>query len=334
MKPWFVLFVAALGAVSLTIPSCGKGAADPTVVSRTTTASSSKFDADRAWKYLERQVEFGPRASGSNKIEELRAWMTEELRTAGYQVVREEFTKPTIVGERFFCNLYVDLPPTLPVEGKPDMVIVGTHFDTKAGLPFKFVGANDGASSTAVALELAHALKAKDAPKRDYTLRLLFLDGEEAIGPQWNPSGSNNTYGSQYHVQKLVDLQEIKRVRAFLLMDMVGDADLKLTRDSRSDRRLLQLSIETATELGLAKYVNGATKEILDDHIPFMNAGVPSVDLIDAEYGPKVLQHTMGGYWHTEGDVAANCSKESLEVVGRIVLGMLPKLNRTPAKPK
>ncbi|MEX1026098.1 MAG: M28 family peptidase [Planctomycetota bacterium] len=319
------LLAAGIATILAFAPAgCSKGAASPVTVQGGTNGAS--FDAERAWQHLMKQVEFGPRPSGSTALERQRAWMTEHLEALGHTVVREAFTEQTIVGPIEYANLYVDLPPTRSDADAPELVILATHFDTKS-LNFRFVGANDGASGTAVLLEFARIFTHAKAPERDYTLRLLFLDGEEAIG-EWDPISKNNTYGSRYHARRLEDAGRADDVRACIVLDMVGDADLQLATDLRSDRQLLELVFATAREMGFEEYVDGVRKEILDDHLSFQAVGIPSVDLIDAEYGPVSLGSNMGAYWHTAEDVPARCSPESLDVIGRLVLRVLPKLNR------
>lgn len=328
MRPQsFLLFALTATATAFSIPACSKGAPQKSAVTTSTSSSGGRtFDAGRAWRLLNEQVDLGPRPAGSGKIEKLRELMTRELEAAGCKVVREEFPVQTVVGEQTYVNLYVDLPPTEAVEGTPEMVILVTHFDTKNGLPFRFLGANDGASGTAVQLELAHALRGATAPARNYTLRLLFVDGEEAIG-DWDPIRQNNTYGSRHHARILAESGEAKNVRACIVLDMVGDAGLQFATDSRSDRRLLELAFQCAEEIGLGAHVNGVRKEIYDDHLSFIAVGIPSIDLIDADFGPVTGTSSMGAYWHTAGDTPANCSQASLDATGRIVLALLPKLN-------
>lgn len=268
------------------------------------------FDDARAWQLLLEQVEIGPRPAGSDGAENVRAVIERELRAAGLAPVREEFEDQTPAGRIRFVNVYADLAGS-----GGDMVVLGSHYDTKR-MPFRFVGANDGASSTAVLMEAARSLAA--GPRRGPTYRFLFIDGEEAVREQW--FDPDNTYGSRHHARKLRDSGEAARVRAFVLLDMVGDKDLRLVRDLYSDKRLQEIFHGTARKNGLGKHVDGPSIDVRDDHISFMQVGIPAVDLIDFEYGPQNM------WWHTADDVPENCSQASLGVAGRILLLGLEQL--------
>src|SRR5258706_16158672 len=200
-------------------------------------AAGASFDAERAWKDLEHIVAFGPRPGGSPANEEQRKWIEAELKAAGLESVREGFEASTPAGKLAMVNVYADLRAADP---QAELVILASHFDTKLAkdrFEKPFVGANDGGSSTAVLLELARTL-AKAGP-RALTYRFLFLDGEESV--RWDWAGSDNTYGSREHAQGLVKSKLEPRVRALILLDMIGDKELKIFRDTNSDRRLQAL---------------------------------------------------------------------------------------------
>lgn len=286
-------------------PGCGK---------TSPSAAPVALDADRAWKHLEALVAFGPRPPGSPALEATRAYLEAELARTGLKPAREAFDAKTPLGNFALANVYADLPAAT---ADAERVILATHFDTKLGID-GFVGANDGGSGTALLLELARVL-AQGGP-RPLAYRFLFLDGEEATRPQWQ--GEDNCYGSRHHAKELAKRGEASRVRAFVLLDMVGDADLALLRETWSDRRLVDLFRAAAGRAGLAGVFSNQSQAIEDDHGPFLDAGIPSLDLIDFEYGPG------NAYWHTTDDVLAHCSKESLAKVGRVVLEALPALER------
>jgi glutaminyl-peptide cyclotransferase len=274
------------------------------------------FDSQRAWSHLEQIVGFGDRPSGSAAIERTRAYLETELRDLGLEPVRESFRDKTPIGEIEFVNVYVDLPAQSGAATAP-LVVLATHFDTKR-FDFPFQGANDGGSGTAVLLELARVLSGEDP--RPVAYRLLFLDGEEAVRPEW--IGKDNCYGSRYHVARASAEGTLTRIRACVLLDMVGDADLRLTYEENSTRALLQLVFDAAEGAGLGRHVGARPQPLKDDHLEFLAAGVPSVDLIDFEYGPA------NEYWHSPDDVLANCSAQSLATAGQIVLHALPPLER------
>jgi len=282
------------------------------------------FDAERAWKDLERLVAFGPRPAGSPANEEQRKFLEGELKAAGLEPQREAFRPETPAGPIEMANVYADLRSRDP---QAELVILASHFDTKLSkgrFEKPFVGANDGASSSAVLLELARSL-AKSGP-RALSYRFLFLDGEEAV--RWEWGGTDNTYGSRQHAQALVKSGADQKVRALILLDMIGDAELQIQRDTNSDARLQRIFFGAARDLGLGKHVDGPAEEISDDHLRFREVGIPVLDLIDLRYGPD------NSYWHTPEDTLAHCSKASLSAVGRIVLASLPLLEKDFRRPR
>ena len=231
--------------------------------------------------------------------------------------MREAFRHTTPVGELDFVNLYVDLAPASDGPDK-SWILLCTHYDTKR-LPGEFVGANDGGSGTAVLLELARALGR--GPRGDIGYRLLFLDGEEAVNREW--VDPDNRYGSRYHAAKLKESGHAARFKACVLLDMIGDKELKFDQEGYSDARLYATFSSAARELGLAEHISAKRgSEIIDDHLIFMNAGIRSVDLIDFSFGPN------NAWWHTLDDKLEHCSKESLDIVGRVVLRALPAVEK------
>jgi len=291
----------------LALAACGAGSAD----SRT-----PPFDPDRAWSDLETVVGFGPRPAGSAALDELREWLVAQLSEAGLEPVREEFEADTPLGPIEMENVYADLPGRAGARGnEPPLVILCSHIDTKR-LDFPFVGANDAGSSTAVLLELARALAATAPHPLAY--RFLFVDGEEALRERWE--GRDNTYGSRHHAARLAADGRAEGVAAAIVIDMVGDRDLRLTRDTNSDPRLLDAFEEAAHEARLGHHVWAPRQAVKDDHLSFMRVGIPSANLIDLEFGPD------NDWWHSPEDSLENCSRESLAAIGRIVLGGLERL--------
>jgi hypothetical protein len=288
------------------------------------------FDAQRAWAHLEAQVAFGPRPSGSDALEGARAYIEKELRSFGLEPVREAFTAETPLGEIEMANVYAELPGEARGDAPPPIVILASHYDTKrmdthpdpverGGI---FLGANDGASSTAVLLELARVLS--ESPPRPVTYRFLFLDGEEAT--RWHWDDPDNCYGSRHHTQALRRTSDFRRTKACVLLDMVGDKDLHLVEDPNSTPDLREIFFGAARRGGLGEYVDGRRQLVLDDHTIFRKAGIPAVDLIDLDYVSEDATGIAQDWWHTEGDTVDKCSPESLDAAGRIVLLGLPEL--------
>ena len=199
---------------------------------------------------------------------------------------------------------------TIPGARKERLVIAG-HYDTKLYRQFRFVGASDGGSSAAFLLELARVLKGRRNPM---TIELLFLDGEEARLPDW--SGTDNTYGSRHYVELARRDGSLATLKAMLLVDMIGDRDLDIRRDTNSTPWLTGILWDTAKRQNLDDYFVADSTRVEDDHLPFLAAGVPSVDIIDLDYEA----------WHTSKDTLDACSARSLQVVGDVLLGALPQI--------
>jgi glutaminyl-peptide cyclotransferase len=189
--------------------------------------------------------------------------------------------------------------------------VIGGHYDTKLFRQFRFVGANDGGSSTALLLELARVLKARRSP---LTFEVVFFDGEEAL-VDW--VGTDHTYGSRHYVAEAQKSGAIKDMRAMVLVDMIGDRDLRIRRESQSTPWLTDTIWATAKRLGHGSVFVDEEMFIEDDHVPFLRAGVPAVNIIDLEYAP---------YWHTPDDTLDKGSARSLQIVGDVVLGALPAI--------
>jgi glutaminyl-peptide cyclotransferase len=196
------------------------------------------------------------------------------------------------------------------------VVILASHYDTLLMRGAPFVGANDGGSSTGLLLELSRVLAAQ---KNNLALWFVFFDGEEA---QVRWSETDSLYGSRYFVEQLKANGRIKQIKAVILIDMIGDRDLKIENDSSSTPWLMQLVKDSASKLGYAKHLEQVPKGIADDHIPFIQAGIPAVDLIDYDYGFN------NSLWHTSNDTLDKISPQSLKVVGDIVLKMVETLSR------
>ncbi len=301
--------LAILGLCLFSCAACDAGAEAQ--------APTVNFNRERAWSDLERIVGMGPRPSGTPALDELRSFLSKQLTEAGLTPIIESFEENTPIGPLAFANLYADLTSQGTGTAKPPMVILATHMDTKR-LGKDFVGANDGGSGTATLLELARILASESKP-RPVTYRFLFLDGEESQREQW--IDPDNRYGSRYHATALRARGQHRQVGALVLLDLVGDRNLRFFTESNSDRDLLNIFFEAARKNGLGAHVGGPRGEILDDHLSFMAVDIPCVDLIDFDYGPN------NSYWHGE-DVLEHCAPASLEITGKIVLFGLPELER------
>jgi glutaminyl-peptide cyclotransferase len=279
--------------------------------------SKSLFDGARAYRHVERLVAIGPRPAGSLGIESARAYLLRELRSYGLTPRLESFSPLTPKGRVEMKNLVVDLPGR-----SREIILLATHYDTKEFQDFPFVGANDGGSSTGVLLELARILAAQKGA-HDLTYRLAFFDGEEAFCAGWSDclNGRDNTYGSRQMVAQLRKSGEISRIKAMILLDMVGDRDLAIPREENSTAWLVEMIWQTARELGYRRYFPDESHWMSDDHLPFLAAGIPAVDLIDFDYGSE-----EESYWHTQEDTLDKIDARSLQIVGEVVLASLPRI--------
>jgi hypothetical protein len=244
-----------------------------------------RFDAKRAFAFLRWQVELGPRPAGSAQSRALAARLVELLPGARYQ--------PVPGGLR-------NVVYTVRGRDPKRYVVVGAHYDTK-DYP-GFVGANDGASGTAVVYELARKLRPRAVRP---TVVFVFFDGEEA--PDDSSFEQNGTRGSR------VAAQAYRRARAMILLDMIGDRSLGIPKEQGSNGPLFARVRASAARVGVGRVFAGQTITILDDHVPFARVGVPSVDLIDFTFP----------CWHKPCDDLTAVSAASLDAVGETVSDVL-----------
>jgi Zn-dependent M28 family amino/carboxypeptidase len=273
-----------------------------------------EFDAERAFRHVANLVAIGPRPSGSAGMARAQGYIEQTLRSFGVPFQEDVFTAETPVGPVAMMNIIAKIPGE-----SPEIVLLATHYDTKR-LP-DFVGANDGGSSTGLMLELARVLAlpaaGRAASKPKLTVWIVFFDGEEAI-VEYGPK--DGFQGSRHLAAQMQTSGELKKVRAMILADLIGDADLDIRRESKSSRALVNLIWQTARELGYQKHFLLEWVSILDDHVAFVQRGVQAVDLIDMNYGPG------NSYWHTSQDTLEKLSPKSLAVVGQVILATLDKL--------
>lgn len=280
-------------------------------------ARAAGFDASRAWEHLRQMVSIGPRPSGSAAIRATRAYITRQLSIAGLTVQEQPFTANTPLGKVDMANLSVRLPGR-----RADRILLTGHYDTKLYRDRVFVGANDGASSAAILIELARALKTRP---RDFTYEFVWFDGEEAVCEGWTqcgtPTSPDNTYGSRYYVQAARNAKALSSIKAMILFDMIGARNLRLRRDTASTPWLVDLIWAAAKRLGHGgTFVDQRTDIGGDDHMPFLEAGVPAVDIIDLD---GYMQ-----FWHTAQDDLSHVAASSLQIVGDATLAALPDIER------
>jgi hypothetical protein len=272
-------------------------------------SDAPRFDGARAVEHIRQLAAIGPRVAGSPGAQRARDYITKEITALGLRTEPQPFDAATPLGPAAMVNLRVPIPAGAELNGP--RVIVAGHYDTKLFREFTFVGANDGGSSTAFLIELARTLKERPL---SMPAELLFLDGEEAV-IEWQ--GNDHTYGSRHYVQAAQRNGTLKNIRALILVDMIGDRDLRILRESNSTPWLTDVIWNAARRLKRPEFVGDATP-IEDDHIPFLEAGVPAVDIIDLDYRA----------WHTADDTIDKVSAGSLQAVGDVLLEALPEIIR------
>ena len=269
-------------------------------------AAGPAFDGKAAMAHVERLVGFGPRPSGSPALARARAYIVQELKGAGARVSEQPFTVQTPDGAIRMVNVVGELPGRVP-----DVIVLGGHYDTKFFSTFAFLGANDGGSSSGLLLELARALGKR---RREFTYWIVLFDGEEARR-EWSPT--DGIYGSRHFVQSLVRDGRLTRVRAVVVVDMIGDRELDIRREAASTAWLTDVLWGSARRLGHQSQFLDEVLAVEDDHVPFLKAGIPSALVIDFDYG---------SYWHTPQDTLDKLSPTSLQIVGDVLLDALPAM--------
>ena len=280
------------------------------------------FNGQRAFDDIRQLVAIGPRVAGTPGAQAAREYITKQLRLAGLTVVEQPFEAQTPLGRVKMVNLRATIPGTgRGTTASGQRLVIGGHYDTKRFKDFTFVGANDGGSSAAFLIELGRVLKVR--PGR-LPIELLFLDGEEAA-VEWE--GTDHTYGSRYYVEAARSDGTLKNIKAFILVDMIGDRDLLIKRETNSTASLANAILDAARRLGRREF-SAEPYPVEDDHLEFLAAGVPSVDLIDLEY------YTSAGKvaWHSEFDTLDNVSASSLQAVGDVLLAALPAIEGDPSR--
>jgi glutaminyl-peptide cyclotransferase len=280
------------------------------------------IDSARAFQYLKEIVAFGPRPLGSANHKKVEDYILAHLK--GDEVENDAFTADTPEGKLPVHNIVAKFPGT-----KDGIIVIASHYDTNYPLrKTSFVGANDGGSSSALLLEFANQLRGKK--REGYSIWLVWDDAEEAIKPDTEvPFLDDSLYGIRHLEEKWEVDGTLKKIKAFLLADMVGDADLNIEHDSNSTPWLEDVVYEAATRLGYQSHFFARTMGVDDDHIPFMKHGVACADFIDFNYGYNDV------FWHTTQDTVDKHSPKSLEIVGATMLetvNILGKMDPLPPK--
>jgi glutaminyl-peptide cyclotransferase len=291
--------------------SSAQGAAAPQTQAATfppapAAETTGGFDGARAYKHVEQLVANGPHPAGSDGIRRAQDYITSQLKSFGCPVEEESFhSGSTPVGDVAMKNIVAKIP-----SANPNIILYGSHYDTKR-MP-NFVGADDAGSSTGVLLELARLLCAR---KNAATIWLVFFDGEEDFNPNW---GDTNTYGSRELAASLALSGDLKRVKAMILVDMVGPTSPVYKRETNSTPWLTDILWSTAARLGYGRVFVNDGEAISDDHISFLKRNVPSMDIIDLDVP----------YWHTTEDTLDKVDPRTLAITGHVLIESLPELEK------
>jgi hypothetical protein len=237
-------------------------------------------------------------------------------------LITDEFTANTPAGLQTMRNYIVRFP------GKKDGVIVlASHYETNYPLKdIAFYGANDGACTTALLIALGEYFRTH--PPQGYSIWLVFDDGEEAVKDWYANNGTDNLYGTKHLAAKWYADGTLKRIKAFLVADMIGDKDLDILEDTNSTPWLRALFKQAAIDTHNSAYVFKTQSAEQDDHLPFLKRGVPSLDVIDIEYGPLDPQTGDYAYHHTVQDTIDKISPQSLQISADLFLETIRLINQ------
>lgn len=310
------LVALAVAARSAWTGASRKSADGPTLAAPGGSDRGGGVDGRRAYDYLKRICELGPRPSGSDALEQHRKLVEEHFKKLGADVERQPFQAPDPLSRKpvAMANILVRWHPE-----RPRRILFGAHYDTR---PFpdeetdpqkrrgRFIGANDGASGVALLMELAHSMKALETP---YGIDFVLFDGEELV------YGDRGKFflGSNYFARQYRRNRGGARYVAAVVLDMVGDRDLQIYQETNSLRfapHLVEQIWQVARDNQVDEFIPQRRYEIRDDHLPLNSiADIPACDIIDFDYPA----------WHTTDDTPEQCSPESLEKVGRVMLDWL-----------
>jgi glutaminyl-peptide cyclotransferase len=299
------ILAAALAGCDRAPPAIEHPALDP-----------ASFSESNALREVREIVNLGPRDAGTPGAERAAIHLLNRLQLHGVSARLDVFTNLTPRGDTVFRNVVGEVRGTGPLT-----VILGSHYDTKSGID-GFEGANDSGSSCGVLLELARTIAAGPAPGASF--QFVFFDGEECM-VSYGPN--DGLHGSRHHVERLVRRGKATSVWALILLDMVGDRDLSVTLPRNCSPFLLHAVLQSAHEESARHLFALHPFSVGDDHVPFIEAGIPAVDIIDFAYGSAP---DLNDYWHTPADTMDKISAESLGVVGRVTLRTINRLLAEP----
>lgn len=275
-------------------------------------ADSSGFAGNQALVETEGLVRIVPRDAGTGGARRAAVHLETRLKEFGLKTTIDTFSEETPSGKMHFNNVLGRLP------GKTKrLIVLASHFDTKAGISPTFQGANDSGSSSGALLEIARVLATQTL---ETEFLIAFLDGEECRD-QYGPT--DGLHGSRHLAQQIVESGGAQYVEAVIVLDMIGDRDLNVTVPRNGSKTLIKELFFAAHEVGVRSAFGLGKGSILDDHVPFLLAGMPAIDVIDFEFGSEP---GLNDYWHTEEDSLDKLSAESLQTIGDTILRMVENL--------
>ena len=309
----FLIF-ATMGWMGLLLAACHRPVATETTSPRAKLwLDPNNFNEKAAYEHLQVLTDRGLRDSGTPGAEQAALYLRTQLLDLNLDVAFDVFTNTTPRGATVFRNVIARIP------GRGEgLIIVGSHYDTKSGMPAGFQGANDSGSSTAVLLELARVLA--DSEPIGPEVWLAFFDGEECM-VRYGPN--DGLHGSRRLAEYLVESGRSPSVKAVIILDMIGDCDLTVTIPRNSSPTLIRLALAAADEEGVRGKFSLFRNEIGDDHEPFLLLGMPAIDLIDFRYGSGP---GLNDYWHSANDRLEHVCPESLGIIGRVTMRLLNRL--------
>ncbi len=266
-----------------------------------------QFSGENALGHVQRVVDFGPRPPASDALAKTREYLIEQLKNFGWNVTPQTFTDSTPVGKIEFVNLVATFGTDVQRKPTPTFLLC-SHYDTKTFTNARFVGANDGGSSTGLLLEMARVLALK--PELARQVQLVFFDGEEAYVAF---TATDGLYGSRFFAKQLATDAKAKQYKGGILFDMIGDRSLTITLPPDSPSEMTLGIFAAAEALKVRQHFSYSPAGITDDHTPLNAVGIPTIDLIDFDYPP----------WHTPEDTMDKLSAESLGIVGSVAVRYL-----------
>ena len=268
-----------------------------------------KIDATFAYNMVEKCSSIAPRGNGSAGTEKCIKFLTDEINKFSLPVTVDKWREITPNGEIEFANIMTE------IKGQSnDFILIASHYDTKKLISVPdFAGANDGGSSNGVLLAIMKAItEQKERPP--LTLKFVFFDGEECF---LNYTDNDGLFGSRHLAEKWDADGTLKKCKAVIVLDMIGDKDLNITIPSGADKKLTSTLIKIAKKQKKSQFFSRHKSDVIDDHTPFQKRDIPTIDIIDFEFGKN------NRYWHTSADTIDKISPTSLETVGNATLELL-----------